>query len=277
MAMADAATLGRLDGSRASLDPDDAINIQFTSGTTGSPKGATLTHDNILNNARFVTATMDFSEADRLCIPVPLYHCFGMVMGTLGCVTKGAAMVFPGEGFEPRRHAEGGRRRALHGALRRADDVRRRAGASRISRPSTSRSLRTGMHGRLALPDRGDEEGRLRHAHAGGDDRLRHDRDEPGLLPEQHHRPDRTARVDRRPRAAASRGQDRRSRGRQHRAGRRARRALHPRLFGDAGLLGRRRTARARRSTPRAGCTPATSARSTPRAIATSSAASRTW
>ncbi len=99
--MADEATLARLDGISASLDPDDAINIQFTSGTTGSPKGATLTHKNILNNARFVTATMAFTEADRLAIPVPLYHCFGMVMGTLGCVTKGAAMVFPGEGFEP--------------------------------------------------------------------------------------------------------------------------------------------------------------------------------
>lgn len=85
----------------ASLQPDDAINIQFTSGTTGSPKGATLTHANIINNARFVVRRMAFSEADRLCIPVPLYHCFGMVMGSLGCVSCGAAMVFPGEAFEP--------------------------------------------------------------------------------------------------------------------------------------------------------------------------------
>ncbi len=91
----------RLDTITASLNPDDPINIQFTSGTTGAPKGATLTHFNIVNNARFVTDRIKFTEADRLCIPVPLYHCFGMVMGTLGCVSKGAAMVFPGEAFDP--------------------------------------------------------------------------------------------------------------------------------------------------------------------------------
>jgi len=90
-----------LDTISATLDPDDPINIQFTSGTTGLPKGATLTHRNIVNNANFVTAAMALTEADRLCIPVPFYHCFGMVMGTLGCVTKGAVMVIPGEGFEP--------------------------------------------------------------------------------------------------------------------------------------------------------------------------------
>ncbi|RMC36519.1 AMP-binding protein [Paracoccus alkanivorans] len=92
---------GRLDAATAALSPDDAINIQFTSGTTGLPKGATLTHRNIVNNAHFTTGRMHFTSADRLCIPVPLYHCFGMVMGVLGCVTKGAAMVFPGEGFDP--------------------------------------------------------------------------------------------------------------------------------------------------------------------------------
>ena len=91
-----------LDAITGSLAPDEAINIQFTSGTTGAPKGATLSHVNILNNARFTVGRMHFTEADRLCIPVPLYHCFGMVMGTLGCVTTGATMVFPGEGFEPR-------------------------------------------------------------------------------------------------------------------------------------------------------------------------------
>ena len=91
----------RLDAISATLDPDDPINIQFTSGTTGAPKGATLSHFNIVNNAHFTTWTIRFTEADRLCIPVPLYHCFGMVMGTLGCVTKGACMVFPAEAFEP--------------------------------------------------------------------------------------------------------------------------------------------------------------------------------
>ncbi len=85
----------------ASLQPDDAINIQFTSGTTGSPKGATLSHFNILNNGLQVGAGMRFSPDDRLCIPVPLYHCFGMVMGNLACMTHGACAVFPDEGFDP--------------------------------------------------------------------------------------------------------------------------------------------------------------------------------
>jgi fatty-acyl-CoA synthase len=90
----------RLDDLSRALDPDDAINIQFTSGTTGSPKGATLTHKNIVNNARFTTGTMAVTENDRIAIPVPLYHCFGMVLGTLGCATKGSTMVFPGDGFD---------------------------------------------------------------------------------------------------------------------------------------------------------------------------------
>lgn len=90
-----------LDAVTASLNVDDPVNIQFTSGTTGSPKGACLTHRNIVNNANAVTAAMRLTEADRICIPVPFYHCFGMVMGSLGAVTKGAAMVIPGEAFEP--------------------------------------------------------------------------------------------------------------------------------------------------------------------------------
>ena len=83
------------------LQFDDAVNIQFTSGTTGSPKGVTLTHHNILNNGYFVGRAMRLTEADRICIPVPLYHCFGMVMGNLAAVTSGATMVYPGEGFDP--------------------------------------------------------------------------------------------------------------------------------------------------------------------------------
>ncbi|MEQ1783966.1 MAG: AMP-binding protein [Hyphomonadaceae bacterium] len=83
------------------LDRNDAINIQFTSGTTGLPKGATLSHRNILNNAYFVGLGMGLGEGDRLLIPVPLYHCFGMVMGNLNCVVHGATMVYASEGFEP--------------------------------------------------------------------------------------------------------------------------------------------------------------------------------
>lgn len=83
------------------LQPDDPINIQFTSGTTGMPKGATLTHFNIVNNGYFTGRAMKLSESDRLCIPVPLYHCFGMVMGVLTCITNGSTMVFPDEAFEP--------------------------------------------------------------------------------------------------------------------------------------------------------------------------------
>jgi len=86
----------------ASLQCREPINIQFTSGTTGAPKGATLTHRNIVNNASAVAACMRLSEQDSLCIPVPLYHCFGMVLAVLACTSRGAKMVFPGEGFEPR-------------------------------------------------------------------------------------------------------------------------------------------------------------------------------
>ncbi len=83
------------------LLPDDAINIQFTSGTTGTPKGATLTHCNIVNNAYLSAKAMRFDETDKLCIPVPLYHCFGMVLGTLLCVTTGATAIFPSAAFDP--------------------------------------------------------------------------------------------------------------------------------------------------------------------------------
>lgn len=86
---------------QAGLDPYDAINIQYTSGTTGFPKGATLSHRNILNNGYFVGELCRYTEVDRVCIPVPFYHCFGMVMGNLACSSHGAAMVIPAPGFDP--------------------------------------------------------------------------------------------------------------------------------------------------------------------------------
>ncbi len=91
----------RLEKRQSQLNFDDPINIQYTSGTTGFPKGATLSHHNILNNAYFVGNTMELTEKDRVIIPVPLYHCFGMVLGNLGCITHGATMIYPSEGFEP--------------------------------------------------------------------------------------------------------------------------------------------------------------------------------
>ncbi|MBL0424121.1 AMP-binding protein [Ramlibacter alkalitolerans] len=91
----------RLDAIAATLAPTDAINIQFTSGTTGFPKGATLTHRNILNNGFFIGEAMKLTPADRLCIPVPLYHCFGMVLGNLACLTHGSTIVYPNDAFDP--------------------------------------------------------------------------------------------------------------------------------------------------------------------------------
>lgn len=93
----DAAALA---AAEAALAPDEAINIQFTSGTTGLPKGATLTHRNILNNGYFTARTLRLTHADRICVPVPLYHCFGMVLGNLAAVTCGAGVVYPAEGFD---------------------------------------------------------------------------------------------------------------------------------------------------------------------------------
>ena len=91
----------KLKSRQEELDSDDAINIQYTSGTTGFPKGATLSHHNILNNGYFTGATMNFTEKDRLVVPVPLYHCFGMVLANLSCLTHGACAIYPSEGFEP--------------------------------------------------------------------------------------------------------------------------------------------------------------------------------
>jgi fatty-acyl-CoA synthase len=101
LARAEAVSPTELEARQRQQEFDDPINIQYTSGTTGFPKGATLSHHNILNNGYFVAELMRFSERDRLVIPVPLYHCFGMVMGNLGCITHGATMIYPSEAFDP--------------------------------------------------------------------------------------------------------------------------------------------------------------------------------
>ena len=182
---------------RASLQFDDPINIQYTSGTTGFPKGATLSHHNILNNGFFIGEALRYTERDRVCIPVPFYHCFGMVLGNLACTT-------------PRRvHGRPGRRRSTRWRCWRRS--RPSAAPSLYGVPTMFiaeldhprfgefdlSSLRTGHHGRLAVPGRGDEAGAVADAHARGDHLLRHDRDLAGLDAERTGRSARQARVDR--------------------------------------------------------------------------------
>src|SRR6266540_1541735 len=214
------ASVDQLREREALLQFDDPINIQYTSGTTGFPKGATLSHHNILNNGFFIGEGCRYDEADRVCIPVPLYHCFGMVLGNLACTTHGVALV-----YQPLRCPHVVHCRARAPALRR---VRSRQPAHRD-------------HGRLALPSRGHEEGPDGHAHGRGHHLLRHDRDQPGLLPERARRPHRQARLDRGAHPPARRGQGHRPRQRPRPAARRAGRAVHPRLPGDARVLGERR------------------------------------
>ncbi|WP_425828083.1 AMP-binding protein [Streptomyces fractus] len=101
VAAADGVTRGQLAAREAELSCDDPVNLQYTSGTTGFPKGATLSHHNILNNGYWVGETVGYTEQDRVCLPVPFYHCFGMVMGNLGATTHAACIVIPGPSFEP--------------------------------------------------------------------------------------------------------------------------------------------------------------------------------
>ena len=170
-----------LRGAADELDFDDPINIQYTSGTTGFPKGATLTHHNILNNGYFVAALLDYTEADRVCIPVPLYHCFGMVMGDLGATNLGACMVYPAETSIPRATLEACAEEKCTAST----------GSRRCSSPSSTTrfaELRPELaahrdHGRLAVPDRGDEARQRRHGHRRDGDLLRDDRDLAGHDP----------------------------------------------------------------------------------------------
>jgi fatty-acyl-CoA synthase len=162
----------------AGLTFDDAINIQYTSGTTGFPKGATLTHHNILNNGYFVGVGCAYTAEDRVCIPVPFYHCFGMVLGNLACTSLGAAMV----GAAPRRSTRWPRSRrsrpsAATSLLRRPHDVHRRGSAWPDFERYDLTSLRTGIMAGSPVPGRDHEAVHRAHAHGPGDHLLRHDRD----------------------------------------------------------------------------------------------------
>ena len=128
---------GRAGRAAGRLAFDDPINIQYTSGTTGFPKGATLSHHNILNNGFFIGEGCRYTAADRVCIPVPFYHCFGMVMGNLGCTTHGSCIVIPAPGFDPAATLAAVAGRAVHLAVRRADHVHRRAGPARLRAATT--------------------------------------------------------------------------------------------------------------------------------------------
>ena len=246
----------------ASSTADDPINIQYTSGTTGFPKGATLSHHNILNNGYFVgRAHPPTAERDRVCIPVPFYHCFGMVMGNLACTT-------------PRRHAWSSPTRrstpaaslepSPPSAAPRSTACRRCSSPSSIIRDFAEfdlTSLRTGIMAGSPCPVEVMKQVIDAHAHGRDDHLLRHDRDLAGLDADRRRRSARAARRHRRPRPSARRGQGRRpDDGRIVPRGE-PRRAVHARLLGDARLLERRRAHAPRPSTPPAGCTPATSRR----------------
>ena len=193
------------------LQFDEPINIQFTSGTTGFPKGATLSHHNILNNGYFIGEAMRLTPEDRLCIPVPLYHCFGMVLGNLAAVTHGACMVFPGEGFDPLVTFETvaeERCTALHGVPTMF--------IAQLDHPEFERfdltSLRTGIMAGSPCPIEVMKRARRQDESLRDHHRLRHDRDLTGQLPKLDRRSAGAARLHGRPHPAASRSEDRRSR-----------------------------------------------------------------
>ncbi|MGZ5373078.1 MAG: AMP-binding protein [Aeromicrobium sp.] len=164
----------------AGLSHDDPINIQYTSGTTGFPKGATLSHRNILNNGFFVGEICDYSEQDRICVPVPFYHCFGMVMGNLASTSHGACVVIPAPGFDPALTLESvqvERCTSMYGVPTMF--------IAELDVPGFASydlsSLRTGIMAGSPCPVRGDETRHQRDEHARGHHLLWHDRDLAGL------------------------------------------------------------------------------------------------
>ena len=258
------------------LRPDDPINIQYTSGTTGRPKGATLSHRNILNNGYFVTELINFTEHDRLCIPVPFYHCFGMVMGNLGCTSHGATMVIPAPGFDPEatlRAIAEERCTAVYGVPTMFIAMQ--------NHPSFAEhdlsSLRTGIMAGSVCPvevmkrciaDMHMEEvsiayGMTETSPVSCQTRADDDLDRRTSTIGRVHPHVEIKVVDPETGETVERGQT---------GG-----VLHSRLLRDARLLGRRREDPARPSTPTAGCTPATWPRCATTATPTLSAGSRTW
>ena len=223
---------------RAQLSPDDPINIQYTSGTTGHPKGATLSHRNILNNAYFVGLRCGYTERERVCVPVPLFHTFGMVLGNLATTAHGGCVVYPAEFFDA-------------GATLAAVDLERCTSLlgvpamflAELGRPDFEGfdlSSPADRHdGRLSLPGRGDEAGHQPDGHRRGDDRVRDDGDLAGLDPDTRRRLLAPAGHHRGTGTPPCRGQDRRPSHRRHRPARDGRRAVHARVLRDARLLAR--------------------------------------
>ena len=165
----------------ATLQFDSPINIQFTSGTTGSPKGATLTYHNLINNGLFAGELMGFTPDDKLCIPVPFYHCFGMVLSNLACVAHGAAMIVPGEGFDAfavLETIEAERCTALHGVPTMFIGVLEHPEFARFD----LRSLLYRHHGRIALPGGDHAPCHRPNGHSRDHHRVWNDRDQPAQL-----------------------------------------------------------------------------------------------
>ena len=182
-----AVSADRLGERAAGLQPDDPINIQYTSGTTGFPKGATLSHRNILNNGFFVGEACGYTPADRVCIPVPFYHCFGMVLGNLACTTHGAAMVVPSAGFDAAaalRACEQERCTSLYGV---PTMFIAELGEPDLDSYDLS-SLRTGIMAGSPCPVEVMKQVVDRMNMDRGDHRLRHDRDLTGVHPDLRRR-----------------------------------------------------------------------------------------
>ncbi len=142
----------QLHARQASLHFDQPVNIQYTSGTTGFPKGATLSHHNILNNGYMVGESLGLTAQDRLVIPVPLYHCFGMVMGNLGCITHGTTMIYPNDGFDPLLTLQRRRRRARHRACTACPPCSSPCSITRGRADFDLSSLRTGIMAGATCP-----------------------------------------------------------------------------------------------------------------------------